>query len=226
MHKKILTDNKFKKPIIIAGAVVAVALVAVLALKGGGGSSGKTEKEKNLLFPHDLVAVKVDEKWGYADKTGELVINPQFDDAETFSENVARVKLGDLYGLIDKTGSYVVNPSYPMLGGTVSGGLICFANDATRRSVIWTPPARRSSPRSSIIPTPTPARIRSPAPRATSTMTATPLYAWANSSASSTRTVNTSSMYSLMESTLRQFTTSSIKKKTMMMMLMNIGTII
>ena len=48
------------------------------------------------LFP-----AKSDGKYGFIDKTGKYVINPQFDDAEAFSEGLARVWIGDW-----KTGKY------------------------------------------------------------------------------------------------------------------------
>ena len=31
-------------------------------------------------------------RWGYADKSGKLVVNPQFDRAEVFSGNLAAVR--------------------------------------------------------------------------------------------------------------------------------------
>jgi len=37
-------------------------------------------------------------------KSGEFVINPQFDRAERFSEGLASVKIGDRETYIDKTG--------------------------------------------------------------------------------------------------------------------------
>ena len=53
-------------------------------------------------------------KWGFIDKTGSFVINPQFDFAWSFSDGLAAVRIGDYetgkYGFIDKTGSFVINP--------------------------------------------------------------------------------------------------------------------
>ena len=41
-----------------------------------------------------LAKVKIGDKWGYINKKGEFVINPQFDDARFFLEGLARVKIG------------------------------------------------------------------------------------------------------------------------------------
>ena len=45
-------------------------------------------------------------------KTGTIVINPQFDKAESFSEGLAAVRIGGKEGFIDKTGHYVINPQF------------------------------------------------------------------------------------------------------------------
>ena len=50
-------------------------------------------------------------RWGFIDKTGKMVINPQFDEVESFSGGRARVKNETRIGYIDVTGNYVSNPS-------------------------------------------------------------------------------------------------------------------
>ena len=48
--------------------------------------------------------------------TGTIVITPQFDSAQSFSDGVAAVRIGDArtgrWGYIDKAGHYVVNPQF------------------------------------------------------------------------------------------------------------------
>jgi hypothetical protein len=63
-----------------------------------------------LPFGEGLAAIKVGGKWGYIDKGGRIVINPQFDSVGLFSEGLADVGLGGRHGSIDKTGRYVWNP--------------------------------------------------------------------------------------------------------------------
>ena len=61
-------------------------------------------------------------KWGYVDKTGKMVIPPQFDWGGKFSEGLAVVKWGKNVGYIDKTGKMVISPQFDG-GGSFNEGL-------------------------------------------------------------------------------------------------------
>ncbi len=50
----------------------------------------------------DKAAVCIDKKWGFADSTGNIVIEPQFDDARSFSMNLAAVNEKGVWKYIDK----------------------------------------------------------------------------------------------------------------------------
>ncbi len=80
------------------------------------------------FFREGLAAVEINDKWGYIDKTGKIVIEPKYDEAVAFSEGLALVQLGKksssiylqsftpyedvLYGYIDRTGKFVIEPKY------------------------------------------------------------------------------------------------------------------
>lgn len=89
------------------------------------GIETKEEKVlKNPLFKEGLLAVKVDDNWGYIDKSGSFVIEPQFWKAQNFQSNGLAVvgghcvKNGEDYlglGVIDKNGNYVIEPEYDII---------------------------------------------------------------------------------------------------------------
>ncbi|HEX7578228.1 MAG TPA: WG repeat-containing protein, partial [Verrucomicrobiae bacterium] len=60
----------------------------------------------SILYP-----VVVNGRWGFVNKSGETVINPQFDRAEVFAEGLAPVKMGR-WGYVDASGKVVINPQF------------------------------------------------------------------------------------------------------------------
>ena len=66
-------------------------------------------------------------KYGYMDKTGRVVIPPQFSDSGHFSEGLAWVSVLKerkwLYGFIDKTGKMVIKPQFVYQPGDFVDGL-------------------------------------------------------------------------------------------------------
>jgi hypothetical protein len=51
-------------------------------------------------------------KYGYIDKAGKYVINPQFEDAKPFKDGFAAVEVGRKWGYINKGGKFVINPQF------------------------------------------------------------------------------------------------------------------
>ena len=60
-------------------------------------------------------------KYGFIDKSGKVVIEPQFDDAEDFSEGLAQVGKDGKWGFIDKSGKVVIEPQYDYVGDFSEG---------------------------------------------------------------------------------------------------------
>ncbi|MDX6289412.1 MAG: hypothetical protein QOH42_1211, partial [Blastocatellia bacterium] len=82
---------------------------------------------KSNSFSEGLVPISIGGQWGFMDRTGKLVIEAKFEDAENFSEGLAPVKVRSaetvwcpadaagnragstmMYGYIDKTGKMIV----------------------------------------------------------------------------------------------------------------------
>jgi hypothetical protein len=65
--------------------------------------------------------IKVKNKYGYIDRTGKMVIKPQFDNAGDFSEGLAMVSISDRWGYIDNNGDIVIKPQYIYPGIFIDG---------------------------------------------------------------------------------------------------------
>ncbi len=68
-------------------------------------------------------------KVGFIDKTGDLVIEAKFEDAEDFYEGLAPAKLDGKWGYIDKTGEFVIQPQFDRADIFCSGVAIIEVDD-------------------------------------------------------------------------------------------------
>lgn len=59
-----------------------------------------------------LIPFEKNEKWGFINPKGEIVIKPQFDEVSPFSEGLARVEVDLKHGFIDTTGKFIIEPQY------------------------------------------------------------------------------------------------------------------
>jgi hypothetical protein len=57
-------------------------------------------------------AAKRNGKWGFIDTSGVFVIQPQFDDALSFSGHLAAVRQGELWGYVALTGKIAIEPQF------------------------------------------------------------------------------------------------------------------
>ena len=94
-----------------ASFVCLLALVAVAAAQD-------RKREPPSLFP-----VRVEGKWGYIDRAGRLVIQPQYEVAWDFSEGLAYVRAGATRGVIDRTGKMVFTLQQVDMAGYFTEGL-------------------------------------------------------------------------------------------------------
>lgn len=111
------SKKKGKKTLWIVLASIASVVVAVVAI-------AFFKQKKVELYP----AQKGD-KWGYIDKKGRFVIEPQFDSIDVFSEGFAAVAVDGKIGFIDKTGNMVIAPQFDGLNGGFCDGLACVSHD-------------------------------------------------------------------------------------------------
>lgn len=90
------------------------------------------------LFSQDYLAcARISDEWGYINREGKWIINPQFEHVKDFSEGLAAVRTNGEWGFVDKNGTYIVNPqfedAYSFIEGlaSVRGGEDCGYIDNT-----------------------------------------------------------------------------------------------
>ena len=79
------------------------------------GLDGKQKKNTELFSNNNLYAVKKGNKWGFADKDGNIKIECKYDKVTELNKyGFAGIKLGDEWGAIDKEGKIIVEPIYKL----------------------------------------------------------------------------------------------------------------
>ena len=63
-------------------------------------------------FYNGLAAIQLNNKWGYINKKGEVVVPPVYDRCYPFSEGLGRVQKGKKWGYLDPNGEAVIEPTF------------------------------------------------------------------------------------------------------------------
>jgi len=92
-------------------AIPVNQILAVSKLGNTPPNSNKTLTNNSVLFP-----IQIQNKFGFIDKTGKMVLEPQFEDAREFHDGLAGVKLAGKWGYINNAGKvdipFEYNDSY------------------------------------------------------------------------------------------------------------------
>jgi len=79
-------------------------------------SNDKFKCLKDEISSNGLIKViGPNQKYGYADKYGTLVVNPQFDRAYAFIDGLAAVGVGKKVGFINDRGQFIISPKYDVI---------------------------------------------------------------------------------------------------------------
>ncbi len=73
---------------------------------------------------YEPAAIKKNEKWGFVSSTGEIVIEPKYDEAKSFSYGYAPVKINGKWTLIDIEGMQVMEPQFEDMGAPTESGIV------------------------------------------------------------------------------------------------------
>lgn len=86
--------------------------------------------EARIFNDATYAAVKMDGKWGFVDKDGEKVINPQYEDARSFANGFAAVKKNGLWGFINTEGKIVIEFQFDGARDFNSNGCVFVLTDS------------------------------------------------------------------------------------------------
>lgn len=92
--------------------------------------------EVRPFVSEEPAAVKKDEKWGLLSITGEIVLEPQYDDLKSMNLGYAPVQIDGLWGFIDQYGNQLIEPQFDSLESFTSKGYSMSELDGLRKFVV------------------------------------------------------------------------------------------
>jgi hypothetical protein len=94
-----------------------VVLILLLVTTGSYAQKVKS-KPKSSTYDYQgpycdgLARVKTNQKWGFIDTSGNVVVPPKYNQVENFVDGLAKVRTGQRWGLVDKTGAVIIKPTF------------------------------------------------------------------------------------------------------------------
>lgn len=89
-----------------------------------GEEIGDFECDYAKPFIDGYAAFKSNDLWGYVDYEGNVVIQPQYEDANSFSCGIASVKLGQYYSYINTSAEVVIEGEFEEAGPLGANGMV------------------------------------------------------------------------------------------------------
>jgi hypothetical protein len=76
----------------------------------GGGSEARARSHPLSGFSEGMGRISINDKWGFINEQGRVIIAPRFDYVQSFSEGMAPVMIGHKWGFINPAGKVVIPP--------------------------------------------------------------------------------------------------------------------
>ena len=68
--------------------------------------------DADIITEDNMIAVCIEDKWGYVDTEGNELIPPTYAEAKSFSNGLAAVSDGERWGVIDASGKLVIDYTF------------------------------------------------------------------------------------------------------------------
>lgn len=113
-----------KRSLKLLWLLITMALLCSCSGKQGAGDAPLTSTYEGSLLPFES-----EDKWGYINPQGEVVIEPAYAYAGHFSNGLAIISDGDLYGYINEMNQVVIQPKYSGADEFMNGyAAVCTGN--------------------------------------------------------------------------------------------------
>ncbi len=99
-----------KKTRRVAATLLATGIFVVLPVHSACRVASARAEARSRLYP-----VKANGRWGYIDRSGAMIVPPQFDEAQQFAEGLGVVKLLGRYGAVRSDGTMAIQPIFSRL---------------------------------------------------------------------------------------------------------------
>lgn len=76
-----------------------------------------------------LFQIRQNDKLGFINRSGQIVVSPQYDDSHAFSEGLAVAQLGEKYGYVNPQGQWVIKPQFELAEDFSEGLAAVMIND-------------------------------------------------------------------------------------------------
>lgn len=148
-----VTSDSYEEIVLdYAGRYLVDGLILVKTSDGSYGlfdekwnQKAKIECSDADIYTSDgLIAVCKNGKWGFVNTSGEVVIEPTYDEAKSFSNGVAAVREGDQWGFINKENKLVIDYQFTDVGYMDPNG-ICPVRTDRQDEVIESPQSNERS---------------------------------------------------------------------------------